>query len=172
MRFPTHTQRKGMMYMRKLAGFTSVDTKRTTNREQTGHLGLREIEGNALQRRDCPPPLHSTFTSAVCSCCLLPRQWWKIGAASRRPVGGLIAGGWWGICCLPATNCCWNMIKCPLPANTWRHHGFFLPQKVSISLLLHFFQYLPALFFCCKCHSVSDCCSTSYKLIYFSDCTH
>lgn len=130
----THTQTEGPSWL-------SCRVRRGQAEENRRLQG--ETEGDTLRWSDHSPCLRPTFTSSVCSRCPSPWWWRRLGAAGSRPVGGLIAVGWRGICCSLATNCCWNMIKWPLPANMWSRHGC-LPVCLSVSLTVSPLHYTTA----------------------------
>lgn len=103
--------------------WSSCRLQRHERRETEGQRAAGETEGDARQWSCCP---RVSIPPSPCPCVPATRHCGDgggSGAAGCRPVGGLIAVGWRGICCSLATNCCWNMIKWPLPANMWSCHG-------------------------------------------------
>jgi len=131
----------------KPAGRPAVCSERTTSVKQTADEQRGKWREKPCGRAFVPgariPPSPQPSIPAAC----LRGD----GGGSRlggwRPVGGLIAGGWQGICCSLATNCCWNMIKWPLLANMW---SCCLSHWMSVLPLLCLFFYLPQLTICLR----------------------
>lgn len=116
----THTHTHTPWRQRAPAGRPVVCRERSTSGKQTSGGGNRGRHP-PVQRPLLAPPSHLHLGRVFLT---LPAWWWqRLGAGGWWPVGGLIAIGWRGICCLLSTNCCRNMIKWSLLANMWSRHG-------------------------------------------------